>query len=125
MVAIRELNWKWNIISLLVQCLKIFLFPYLKKDFHGIPVIVHFSESGQVLLNFIPITIMHLILKIFHIEEKPRFLLQPIYIKMQLMMQYQYTISKYNNKNSLIKKIKYIYIEGSPLVYSLFEFFLI
>lgn len=52
---------------------------------------------------------MHLILKIFHIEEKPRFLLQPIYIKMQLMMQYQYTISKYNNKNLLIKIIKNIY----------------
>lgn len=65
-------------VSLLVQCLEILLLPNLKKYFHWISIIIYFRKTREVFLNFIPVPIMHFILKIFHIEEKPRFLLKPI-----------------------------------------------
>ena len=73
-----ENSIKMENVRLLVQCLEILLLPNLKKYFHWIAIVINFGKTREVFLNFIPVPIVHLVLKIFHIEEKSRFLLKPI-----------------------------------------------
>jgi hypothetical protein len=64
--------------NILIQCFQVFLFPNLKENLHGITIVVHFCEARKVPLHLLPFTTLYLILKILHVEEESRFLLQPV-----------------------------------------------
>lgn len=62
---------------LLVQSLKILLLADLKEDLHWVPVVINLCESREVPFDLIPISTVHLLFEILHIEEETWFLLEP------------------------------------------------
>lgn len=64
-------------IHILIESLEILLLPNLKENLHGVSVIIKLGEPRQVLLNFIPLSREHFLVKVLRIEEEPRLFLQP------------------------------------------------
>lgn len=58
-----------------IKSFQILLLPDFKKNLHRIPIVFNFSEATQIAFDFIPLSSLDLILKMFHIEEKTRLLL--------------------------------------------------
>lgn len=64
-------------IYILIKSLEILLLPNLKENLHGVSVIIKLGEPRQVLLDFIPLSRQHFLVKVLGIEEESRFFLQP------------------------------------------------
>lgn len=85
--AIRVCGNEFIIFQIPIKSFKILLLSNFKKYLHWVSIVINFSKSRQVLLNFIPFTSMHFLLKVFHVKEKAWFLLKPTKGQFSMMIK--------------------------------------
>jgi hypothetical protein len=64
-------------LNLLIKSLKILLLADLKEYLHRVTVVIDLGEATEVPLHLVPISTVHFILKVLHVEVEPGLLLEP------------------------------------------------
>jgi hypothetical protein len=83
-----------------VKSFEILLLSDLEENLHGVSVIVDFGEPREVPLDLIPLSGQSLLFEVFHVEEEPRLLLQPMPPKRHRIQNPKTRPEKRNSNNN-------------------------